>query len=173
MNKAQLLERINNHHNFNPDRLKEISNGRRLTNTILFQYLCELEKWKPLEVVASSDPDWVFVASTSQIDKWHRASILYHRCTCSEYPKPVPCCHLSSAMAAEENQWIAQSEKYGFKVKIEDGVYSISDRITVGKLSFEGDHWVLVHRERIHKFESATEAIEYLASVASFGWQFN
>lgn len=178
MNKAQLHQALNECPDFDADRLSSLSQGK-LTNAVLFSYLCELNGWRPLEVVTSTNPNWVLVASTSEIGLWHRTSTVHQACDCpfSEYHS-TPCCHLSAAMAHEENEWIARANKKGFKLAWESVSYCITDFVTkqhVGQLRFEEgrSEWRLNHiaRHDILYFKGVDEAIEYLAGVASFGSQ--
>lgn len=176
MLKTDIENQLNNHPNFSVDRLYQLCDGKRLTTAMMWEYLCELRHWKPLEVVQSNHPDWVLVASGSEVGKWHRTSAVHQACDCRRSETQPMCCHLSAAMAHEESEWIAYAQDRGFEVQCHEGVYQISDRITqqfVGGLSFnEGSWWLMETRHpEPTRFVGVHEAIEYLAAVASFGWQ--
>lgn len=76
----------------------------------------------------------------------------------------------------EKNPWIADAARLGFIVNPISDYYLITDRITqklAGELSFSENNWWLMtpRNPDLMKFEGASEAIEYLAAVASFGNQ--
>lgn len=180
MNKTELESALNSHPNFSADRLYQLCDGKRVTNVIMWAYLCELHHWVPLEVIATNNPDWVLVASSSEIGVWHKISVVHQTCDClfSEH-HDTPCCHLSAAMAHEESAWIAYANRHGFKVQCSDGRYQISDLITqqpMGTLSFEenrSNKWVLADQRNFshQSFQCVHDAIDHLAAIASFGWQ--
>lgn len=179
MKKSELEAQLYDHPKFNVDRLYIVAEGKALTKNILWQYLCEIEGWKPLEVIQSSSTEWHLVASSSEIGLWHRTSAIHKTCDCQRYSKlNKPCCHLSAVMAHEESQWIARAAKYGFTVSVADGNYQVTDGVTgrhVGELHFEeGDRaWILLEdRSQLPmRFLGIDDAVEYLVAVASFGWQ--
>ncbi|NEQ64774.1 MAG: hypothetical protein F6K21_04555 [Symploca sp. SIO2D2] len=179
MRKSELIQQLENHPNFDVDRLYEIAQGRQLTKAVLWEYLCELTAWKPLEVVQSTSPNWYLVASSSETGLWYKVNIISQVCDCiySEY-RTTPCCHLSAAMAHQENQWIERAAKYGLTVSVVDGKYQVQDKMTgscVGEIWFDEDEqlWFLTEPRKpgILRYEGVDEVIEYLSAVVSFGSQ--
>lgn len=177
MTRSQLEEALSNHPRFSAERLYELCQGKSLANRIMWEYLCELESWKPLEVVSTTKPEWLLVASTSEIGLWHKTSIVYQACDCPfSLSRKAPCCHLSAAMAHEESAWVADAKMLGLEVQYDGEAYKITDTTncrSMGELSFTIDGWWLLEPDRPTplQFPGAHEAIEYLAAIASFGWQ--
>ena len=76
----------------------------------------------------------------------------------------------------DENPWITEARRLGFCVTPKNGGYQVIDSITqalAGELSFNQNSWLLTEPRKPSAlmFDGATEAIEYLAAVVSFGNQ--
>lgn len=155
MNKHQILQAINQHTG------ETLTEDTALTKPALFDYLCELEQWVPLQVIKTSHPDWYLVASKSEIGLWHKTSPKHEACDCHRTAN-TRCVHL----------WAAKASSFGFTVKQEAGIYHISDNgRSIAEITFNAGQCVVRDRGRTSTFANGNEAIEYLAAVASFGSQ--
>jgi hypothetical protein len=173
MNKKQLLNAVNKHPKFETNRLIELTGNKATTNAVLFQYLCELEHWLPLEVKSTKHKDWFTVASTSEIGEWHHCSIAQQSCDCRHGgSNNKQCCHLAALDKYLEDSWIRIANKYGFTVVFSDSRYEIFEhsKQVACLLQRDGNWWL--DTDDVFIIESPEKAIEHLVAVASFGWQY-
>jgi hypothetical protein len=161
MNKQQLLDAINAHPSHSAESLHSHSQGSALTNEMLFDYLCELENWHPLEVKKSSHPDWYLVASKSEIGTWHKTNFKHQACDCLR-TNNNRCAHL----------WAAKAKFLGFDITYKSGIYYLTDNTKpVAEVTFKPGQCIVKDQKHSSLFRNGDEAIEYLSAVASFGIQ--
>lgn len=149
--------------------------GRAIPKHAIWDYLCELKGWKPLEVQPTISPDWVKVASQSQMGNWYRTSVAHQACDCKKHQhdrdRDKKCAHLQ---AAENFQWQQKYRESGFSVKGENGSYRIhsNNKFVADLKNYFKDEWsVYPNGKDPITYSSPFEALEYLESLVSFGWQ--
>lgn len=173
MDKKQLLHALNKHPKLESNRLTVLASGNVPTNAVLWQYLCELENWLPLEVKPTKNQDWFLVASNSEIGKWHYCNAVQQSCDCQRTLNATQCRHLAALEKHLEDFWVKTAGRYGFTVRYGNSRYEISEHGKyVGSLCQKGGSWWL-DADDIFVVESPEQAIEHLAAVTSFGWQID